>query len=353
MRSRWLPGFLGTSIAAIVVAGLAACAPTGDASGVGASPVPPAPASSVVDAGPITKADPDAASAPVDASPQVDASDASDAASSASACVGAATDGLHTITCDGVTHVVSVPTGCAGGGCGIVLDVHGATMNAAMEENNTRMRAIGAREGYVVVQPSAPGTPPTAIWEPARDYPKVWSFFEAVIHAYAIDAKRVHVMGFSQGGRMTFTFACAHADRIASAAPGAETGCSEGDAKAAARPIPMLYMHGKKDVIVPFAVSAAPQRDQILRAWGLGTSAVVASDSQFTRTRYTNASGALFEMIEHEYTSPPVVLQGHCFPGSTDLGKVQGQLFPFGCTQPTAFDWGEEAMAFFKAHPLP
>ena len=38
---------------------------------------------------------------------------------------------------------------------------------------------------------------------------------------------------------------------------------------------------------------------------------------------------------------------------STDLGKVQGQLFPFGCTAPTAFDWAEEAMAFFEAHPMP
>lgn len=349
MRARTAPDWRGNALALALAVGFAACAPTGEAAGTAGTPASGIVPVAAVDAGSSPALD---AAVPVDVT-DATAVDAGSTDASAPACPLPITDGLHTVTCDGVVHVVSVPPGCAAGGCGVVLDVHGATMNAAMEENNTRMRAIGAREGYIVVQPSAPGTPPTAIWEPARDYPKVWSFFETVIHAYAVDPKRVHVMGFSQGGRMTFTFACAHADRIASAAPAAETGCSEADAKKAARQIPIFYMHGKKDVIVPFAVSAVPQRDQIVRAWSLGAGAVVASDALYTRTRYTNASGAVLELLEHDYTSPPVVLQGHCFPGSTDLGKVQGQLFPFGCTAPTAFDWAEEAMAFFEAHPMP
>jgi poly(3-hydroxybutyrate) depolymerase len=268
-------------------------------------------------------------------------------------CLSTVAAGDHAWWCDGLRYDVRIPKTCPPAGCGLVIDVHGATMNAKMEDANTNMRAIGEREGYVVVQPNANGTPPNVLWNPPVDYPRVWAFVEQAIKTLPVDAKRVHMMGFSQGGRMTFTFACAHADVLASAAPAGEVGCTAQDLAAAKRQIPLLQMHGTQDALVSFAGFAVPQRDAIVAAWGLGAPVTVSSDAQHTWTRYTNGSGATYEFLQHDYTCPPLVLRGHCYPGSMDPGTEPGQLYSFACTAPNAFAWGEAAMAFFKAHPLP
>ena len=270
-----------------------------------------------------------------------------------SGCIDAVTSGDHVFTCDGLKYDVRLPKACASGGCGVVLDVHGATMSGQMEDNNTNMRAIGEREGYVVVQPNASGSPPSAVWNPPVDYDKVWTFFELLLKVFAVDPKRVHMTGFSQGGRMTFTFACKHADVIASAAPAAETGCTQTELQAVKRELPILYMHGRTDALINFNVAAIPQRDAVVAGWALGAPLVLGSDASYSRSRYTNAKGSIFEFIEHGYEAPPLLLKGHCYPGSTDPKSVAGQLFSFACTGPAAFVWGEEVIKFFKAHPMP
>src|SRR5262245_3694540 len=42
--------------------------------------------------------------------------------------------GHRVYACNGIDFDVEVPPACAGGGCGIILDVHGLTMSAAMED---------------------------------------------------------------------------------------------------------------------------------------------------------------------------------------------------------------------------
>jgi poly(3-hydroxybutyrate) depolymerase len=274
------------------------------------------------------------------------------AGASALGCVTDVSAGDHTFACDGFEYDVRVPAACAAGGCGVVLDTHGATMDAAMEDANTNMRAIGEREGYVVVQPNANPKPPTSGWN-AADYDHVWAFLSAARQAYAIDPKRVHVTGFSQGGEMTWAFTCAHADEIASAAPAALSGCTAENLGTVKRQVPVLYMHGKNDGIAAFDKFAASQRDAVISAWQMGAPTVVGQDASYTWSRYTNDSGGLFEFIEHTYTASSGILKGHCFPGSKDPGGLKGQLFSFACTSPNAFVWGEEVIEFFKAHPMP
>jgi hypothetical protein len=89
----------------------------------------------------------------------------------------------------------------------------------------------------------------------------------------------------------------------------------------------------------------------------------IAGDSTFTRTRYLNPSGVPFEYISHQYSSTSsflgVAIVGHCYPGSTDLTVTPpaqtiippDQIMSFGCNDQTSFNWGEEVMKFFIAHP--
>jgi len=271
--------------------------------------------------------------------------------------------GHSVYACNGLSFDVEVPAACAGGGCGVILDVHGLTMSAAMEDANSGLRARGGAAGFVVVQPSATPSPPQASWGDS-DLPNVYDFLTRAITVYAIDPARVHMTGFSQGGSMTWRFLCGHADLFASVAPAAACGaaaasaCSFAGSEVPSRKLPILYMHGRADAnYIPFSC-AQPQVDHIAAAWNLTSQGVVDSSPTFTRTRWTDTTGTVVELLAHDYSSDEQVpfvsaskLQGHCFPGSTDPGDQPGQLFSFACQQAASFVWGEEVVEFFVAHP--
>ena len=259
-----------------------------------------------------------------------------------SGCVDPLAAGHHEVDCDGLTYEVNVPATCPASGCGLILDVHGLSMNGDQQDANTGMRALGEANGFVVVQPNAN----LAIWS-AADYPKVHAFVEDAIVALAIDADRVHATGFSQGGQMTFAMICQWPETFASAAPAAAAS-GECFAPLGGTPpeatIPVLQIHGTSDVLVLFAVAQA-QRDGVIAAWDLGAGTLVDSGTGFARTRYENAtSGASLEFLQHDYAGS-LLLQGHCFPGSEDA--------TFRCSPPNDFVLGETVMEFFLANPRP
>ncbi len=277
--------------------------------------------------------------------------------------------GHRVYTCNGYSFDVEVPLACASGGCGIILDVHGLTMSAAMEDANSELRTRGGAAGYIVVQPSANPAPPQSSWEES-DEPAVYDFFTRALAVYAIDPDRVHMTGFSQGGFMTWRFVCAYADLFASVAPAAAASncpvvgnasgaaaCSFTGSELPSRKLPILYMHGRADQnYIPYSC-AQPQVDAIVAAWNLTSEGVVESSPTFTRTRWTDGA-TVVELLAHDYTSDAQVLfvaasklQGHCFPGSTDPGNQPGQLFSFRCEQPASFVWGSEVVEFFLSHP--
>ena len=266
-------------------------------------------------------------------------------------CITDTSAGTRVFTCDGFNYDVTIPPACTTTKCGLVLDVHGATMSGKMEDNNTNMRALGATYGYVIVQPNANPAPPSSSWNPGADDDKVFAFLQLAITTLNVDAKRVHMTGFSQGGMMSSRFLCKHADAFASIAPAAGTGCSFSGSDKPSVEIPVLYMHGTTDALVAFSAGTA-QRDALIAAWKMTGETVVASDAKFKHSRWTNAAGTTFEFISHDYQASSFVLKGHCYPGSKDLkGGEPGQLFGFACTDAAAFTWGDVVMKFFVDHP--
>jgi poly(3-hydroxybutyrate) depolymerase len=272
--------------------------------------------------------------------------------------------------CNGLVFDVEVPPACESGGCGLILDVHGLTMSAAMEDANTQLRARAGAAGFIVIQPSATPAPPQAEWKDS-DEAVIYDFLTRAIAVYGVDTSRVHMTGFSQGGFMTWRFLCQHADLFASVAPAAAASncpvvgnpaglaaCSFTGNELPSRKLPILYMHGSADEnYIPYSC-AQPQVDAIVAAWNLTGQGVVASDATYTRTRWTDSAGTVVEFLSHDYTSNAQVpfvsaskLQGHCFPGSTDPGNQAGQLFSFKCEQPASFVWGVEVLQFFVDHP--
>ncbi len=261
-------------------------------------------------------------------------------------------------SCGGLTFDVSIPAACAHERCGLIFDVHGLTMNGRIEDNNTHLAALGREHGYIVVNPNATPAAPKSRWDhQGADDAAIFVFMQEAIDAFHVDERRVHFTGFSQGGDMTWRFLCAHSDVLASVAPAAfglskQTRLCFAEGQRGGTPRPILYMHGRRDALVNFSI-AKDARDAVVASQGLSVSGVVSSDKDYRRTRYSNDSGQVFEFIEHRYISESKMLRGHCFPGSTDSGEEEGQWLPLGCKPPNAFNWGEEVMRFFMAHPQP
>ncbi len=256
------------------------------------------------------------------------------------ACAPERIDGHQTFPCpEGVEAEVEVPASCVDGGCGLVLDVHGYTMSADQLDQHTRMRTLATARGYVVIQPSAPGTVPS--WGTGEHDDVVWGLLEAVVDVFDIDPDRVHMTGFSQGGMMTYRQLCAHADRLASVAPVAGGGCFGADTPSVE--VPILYIHGHEDSIVSWSAVAVPQRDAVLAAWDFGAPQVIDSDTEFTATRWTTASGTRFELWEHDFDTGDLFIAGHCLPGPDDNGTYR--------CESSQFDQALIVLDFFDDHP--
>jgi polyhydroxybutyrate depolymerase len=162
---------------------------------------------------------------------------------------------------DGVTRsfIVHVPAGYDNTHpIPLVLNFHGATMTAALQQRTTGMDEKADEAGFVVVYPEGVDRSWNAgacCGEAAANDTDDVGFARALV-AYTrgrvcVDPKRIYATGFSNGGRMSYRLGCEAADLFAAIAPVAGTksfpdldnspGC------APQRPIPLLDIMGSAD----------------------------------------------------------------------------------------------------------
>lgn len=274
-----------------------------------------------------------------------------------------------------VAFDVDVPERCVSRVCGVILDVHGWSMNGPMQGLHTRLSELTKDERFILVHPTAPGSPPS--WGKGK-YPfsqdfayddTVWGFAVATQTRFHADDKRLHITGFSQGAMMSFRLAFAHAERIASIAPiSGPSGFADPSPFGGATPtndvpsrkVPILYIHGTKDKELEFDKNAIVLRDEIVKTYGLGVPDTLRSETSLRAYAYRVGPGAIFEFWEHDYATTNLnTVGGHCVPGPIEAGD--GVLVakppsarPFRCVDPNqTLDAGTEILRFFKEHPLP
>jgi hypothetical protein len=116
-------------------------------------------------------------------------------------------------------------------------------------------------------------------------------------------------------------------------------------AKLPAREIPVLYAYGKQDAIGGGYDTALTQVDQFVKSHSMtGPKTIAGADgTNYHRQRWTSAKGNVLEFISHNYTS---LLAGHCLP-------LKGASTLVSCYEPLDYNWGDEVVLFFKAHPMP
>jgi len=174
-------------------------------------------------------------------------------------------------------------------------------------------------------------------------------FFEVLLGrlqaTLPIDSHRIYVTGFSNGAGMTFTLGSHFSDRIAAIAPVSSQSFAK--VNALARPLPVYYLTGTADPLIPYHGGAFPPVQDSVDFWarldGCPAQPQVVSDQNGVYVlRYgpgRNGSEVLFTTIDGN---------GHHWPGSVEP-------LPHFICGPTLdpFNATDRIWDFFKAHPLP
>ena len=142
----------------------------------------------------------------------------------------------------------------------IVLHGFGGSGDRILAQSGFDLKADA--EGFLVVAPDGTGDP--AGWRTAfsLDFTDDVGFMGAIIDSvarrYPVDPRRIYVVGYSNGGRLTHHVAADLSSRIAAAAVvagliGARTERGPVNRIEAPRaPVPMLIMHGDADPVVRY-----------------------------------------------------------------------------------------------------
>jgi pimeloyl-ACP methyl ester carboxylesterase len=280
-----------------------------------------------------------------------------------SGCVSDVSSGDHTYSCSGLTVDARIPAVCQAPGCGLILVLHGDTGTGLLMDGHVKLRELGAERGYIVLAPTGPdwpGSEPGSTWNDTNDATLV-SIVELFTDVFHVDAKKVHVTGFSRGAFVTWRLLCDHADLFASAAPaGAGFGNNFGETtcfhngRAPSRKLPIVFLMGRTDVAVTYSAMQAI-RDAAIANYGATGPQMIAGDANYTHGRWTGTGGTIIETFDHGYETvnngPFASAKGHCIPGSTSNPYAAQYAIP--CELPNAFVWGQRVMSFFEAHPLP
>jgi hypothetical protein len=132
-----------------------------------------------------------------------------------------------------------------------------------------------------------------------------------------------------------------------------ETTCFEAS-RAPSRKIPILFLMGRTDTSVGYS-SLTSIRDAAIANYSATGPTMLAGDANYTHGRWSGPNGAVIETLDHAYETvdpgPFASANGHCIPGSTS--DPQASQYAIPCKLPNAFVWGDKAMEFFLAHPMP
>lgn len=236
-----------------------------------------------------------------------------------------------------VVYTVTVPPGCGNGGCGLILDTHGMTMNARQENAGTKLREYGwtarqygAPTPFIVVQPNLTDlfdrekildTASIAGGAYYNEIPNITYFINHMIFIYRVDTNRTHMYGFSRGGNTVNAFYCEMglSNMFASYAMGAQDFRCTPDR-------PLLMIVGDDDGNHPTAINDAESR---MRALGGVRTATIVNDPGYSTPKYVFTWAGIqrqgrhhhvryqlgsftLETIRHSGSTLP--MNGHCHP---------------------------------------
>ena len=217
----------------------------------------------------------------------------------------------------------------------LVVMLHGAFGTDAQAERTYGWDAAAARGGFVVVYPDGVGRTWNAggacCGRSHRDDVDDVGFLDTLIGAVAqaenIDQKRIYLTGMSNGGAMTYRYACDGKVRLAAIGPVASSFTFACDK---ARPVAVLAIHGLQDKSVPFAGGQGGRGRDIV--WlPVQASLDVFRDADKCGAPTLTQAGVVTTSTAHCDKGTEVVLitvddGGHQWPGSQRAAGLSARL---------------------------
>jgi polyhydroxybutyrate depolymerase len=146
----------------------------------------------------------------------------------------------------------------------LVVLLHGYGGDSTWQENYWRLKPLAETRGFLYCYPD--GTLDTRgypFWNATEaccnlygsnvdDSAYLRGLIEEIVRQYAVDRKRVHVTGHSNGGYMSYRMACDHADLVAGIASLAGYTFLDGTTPRPSEPVPVLHITGTAEEAVPY-----------------------------------------------------------------------------------------------------
>jgi len=152
----------------------------------------------------------------------------------------------------------------------LVLVLHGRGGQGAGFEQTSQMSPVSDQKGFIVVYPSAIGTPPA--WKTDWDWSNagtndvqfIKELIDKIEGKYKIDKKRVFCAGFSSGGIMCHQLGASLSHRFAAIAVvegtiGAKKDGVTNQVPSPSEPVSAIMFHGKDDHTVSYEEGPVPQ----------------------------------------------------------------------------------------------
>ena len=156
------------------------------------------------------------------------------------------------------------PSYVAGTPIPLVVMLHGYGASAALEETYLRLRPLADQRGFLYVHPdgtidlinnrfwNATDACCNIFGSTVDDSTYLSNVIAGVAAKYSVDAKRVFVMGHSNGGFMAYRLACDHADQIAAIVSLAGAMFNDPMQCTPSSPVSVLEIHGTADTTIPY-----------------------------------------------------------------------------------------------------
>jgi polyhydroxybutyrate depolymerase len=149
-------------------------------------------------------------------------------------------------------------------GAPLVIMLHGYTATSAIEELYLKITAESDKRGFLYAHPD--GTKDSTnnqFWNATDaccnfngskvdDSAYISKLIKDVQAAYNVDAKRIYLIGHSNGAFMSYRMACEHGDQIAAIASLAGAMYTDVTKCPAATPVSLLEIHGTSDMTIDY-----------------------------------------------------------------------------------------------------
>jgi polyhydroxybutyrate depolymerase len=248
------------------------------------------------------------------------------------------------ITVDGIrrTFVTYLPASQKKENRPVVISLHGGFASPKGMLHLADFRPLAEKENFILVCPAS-----KHLWHDGanthgiNDVKFIDEMISYIINVYHADPQRIYVTGISNGGFMTSRLACQLHKRIAAIAVVAAS-LDIGEGYEPENPMPVMYMHGTNDHIVPYEGGKMFGRriysqKEMLKKWA----AINHCDTKPVFTDLPDIAHDGTNIVKEEYSNQDNGLKvigytinngGHTWPGGWQymprfiVGKTTGNL---------------------------